>query len=69
MTKIVIPPSSPIITRSRVQKLARIETSSYVCEPSMDFIPSVCMAHVFYTSIDEPLTITEAMRRDDSWKN
>ena len=69
VTKIVLPPPSPMITRSRARQLARTETSSYVSEPSTDVIPSVCMAHAFHTSIDEPLTVIEAMERDDSWKD
>ena len=69
ITKIVLPPPPPMITRSRARELARTETSSYVSEPSTDVIPSVCMAHAFHTSIDEPLTVTEAMGRDDSWKD
>ena len=69
ITKIVLPPPPPMITRSRARELARTETSSYVSEPSTDVIPSVCMAHAFHTSIDEPLTVTEAMERDDSWKD
>ena len=69
ITKIVLPPPPPMITHSRARELARTETSSYVSEPSTDVIPSVCMAHAFHTSIDEPLTVTEAMGRDDSWKD
>lgn len=32
------------------------------------FISLVCMAHVFYTSTKEPITLIKAMKKDDNWK-
>ena len=66
------PPPSPRITRSRAREIARAqaESASSASIPITTVIDSVCMAHAFHTSIDEPLTISEAMGRDDSskWK-
>ena len=64
------PPLSPRITPSRTREIARARAESTLCAivPSTTIIDSVCMAHAFHTSIDEPLTISEAMGRDDSSK-
>ena len=64
VTKTVIPP----LTRSRARELARMGTSSYISRPSTNIIPLVCVAHIFYMSIDEPLIVTKAMERDHSRK-
>ena len=65
------PPPSPMLTRSRAQELAKqqvIDESTLAWMPSKSFISSACMAHAFHTSTEEPITLTEAMGRDDTWK-
>ena len=65
----ILPP--PMLTRSRARELAKsqvIDESTVAWIPSKSVISSACMAHAFHTSTDEPITVTEAMGRDDTWK-
>ena len=67
----VLPTRSPILTRSRQRELIHSQAgdeSALAWTPSKSIISSACMAHAFHTSIDEPLTVTEAMEREDTWK-
>ena len=60
-----------MLTRSRARELAKrqvIDESIVAWIPSKSFISSACMAHAFHTSTNEPITVTKAMGRVDTWK-